>query len=141
MARLLTLQRRFDSFQTLVVKTMNVRCPGFIFSLVLVLTRTLLGLFTRRAFIIWLVIELGVCSFCGVLAFFEPDNRERVGKYFVANSLRGVGLLCGLMVYLGTGIRGVSEEVLRCVFLVCLFTKLGLPPFHFWVIGVLRDSA
>ena len=113
MARLLTLQRRFDSFQTLMSKTINVRCPGFIFSLVLVLARALLGFFSSRAFILWLVIELGVCSFCGVLAFFEPSNRERVGKYFVANSLRGVGLLCGLVLYLGTRIRRVCDEVLR----------------------------
>lgn len=117
---------------------LGIGAPAYIASVIISLVRVAMGLLSRRRVMFWLILEVSVCSFCGVLAFTEGGGGERVVKYFVVNAFRGAGVLSGLLGEWSGGIRGLDYYFLDFRVLMCLFTKLGLPPFHFWVVGVLR---
>lgn len=111
--------------------------PAYLISVSMAVFSVVLGLFSRRIFMVWLRIELSVCSFCGVLSFAEAKGGERVIKYFIARTFSGMALLCSLLLDWSESMVGLDESVLRLIFFICIYTKLGLPPFHFWVVGVL----
>lgn len=113
--------------------------PAYLISIIITLGRVFLGLFSSSIFILWLRMELSVCSFCGVISFIEKRGGGIIVKYFIIRAFSGVVFLCGLLLD-WSGVIGEGWEdriIIRWVFFMCIYTKLGLPPFHFWVVGVL----
>ena len=112
--------------------------PAYLISIIITLARVFLGLFSSRIFIFWLRMELSVCSFCGVLSFIEKRRGGIIAKYFIIRAFSGVVFLCGLLLDWSGALREGWEDriIIGWIFFMCMYVKLGLPPFHFWVVGV-----
>lgn len=109
----------------------GITAPAYFISLLIVFVRVLVGVLSRRALMFWLIMEFSVCSFCGVLAFAEYRGGERVAKYFIVNAFRGVGIFSGIVREWSGSVGGCDSFFLDFSLFMCVFTKLGLPPFHF----------
>nr|QUG10618.1 NADH dehydrogenase subunit 2 [Hydroides norvegica] len=111
--------------------------PAYMISVAMTGISVLLGFFSSSVFMMWLSMELSVCSFCGVLSFVEMKSGEMIAKYFVVSAFSGVGILCSLLLDWTGTLAVLDESMVSWIFFMCVYAKLGLPPFHFWVVGVL----
>nr|YP_010316106.1 NADH dehydrogenase subunit 2 [Hydroides elegans]UNA71674.1 NADH dehydrogenase subunit 2 [Hydroides elegans] len=112
--------------------------PAYLMSIIMTLASVFLGLFSSSIFMFWLSMELSVCSFCGVLSFIEKSSGGMIAKYFIISAFSGVVFLCGLLLdWSGALSEGWEDSmIIGWIFFMCMYVKLGLPPFHFWVVGV-----
>nr|WOV69023.1 NADH dehydrogenase subunit 2 [Corbicula japonica] len=81
----------------------------------------------------WVAMELSFIGVVGLLGGSSFDESESLVKYFVVQVI-GSSLLMASIVFLLSGCFLILVEV---VFLLGLFLKLGLFPFHFWVPSVM----
>lgn len=91
---------------------------------------TLVGVFSlrrRRLFVLWILIEVGVILFIGMVANEVNKRAERSAKFFLAQAFIGVALFFAFQVGGWESALGVSGPILR----VCILAKMGIAPFHF----------
>lgn len=127
-----------------LLRILSLECLLVVFTLVPSLARWLsffmlgVGIFwslcRARIFGAWVAIELSFIGVVGLLGGSRYDERERLVKYFVVQVI-GSSLLMASIVFL---LRGCFLSLVEVVFLLGLFLKLGLFPFHFWVPRVIR---
>lgn len=94
-----------------------------------------LGLRRERIFRAWVALELNLARFLFILALSSREPSRGAGvKYFIMQRLGSVAFFIGAM--LG-GLRGM-ERATRIAVMALRF-KLGAAPFHFWMLGLVRD--
>nr|QVD39146.1 NADH dehydrogenase subunit 2 [Corbicula fluminea]QYH50567.1 NADH dehydrogenase subunit 2 [Corbicula sp. QL-2021]WNS59843.1 NADH dehydrogenase subunit 2 [Corbicula fluminea] len=81
----------------------------------------------------WVAMELSFIGVVGLLGGSSYDESESLVKYFVVQVI-GSSLLMASIVFL---LSGCFLSLVEVVFLLGLFLKLGLFPFHFWVPSVM----
>lgn len=83
----------------------------------------------------WLSFELMSLRFIGLAASGNGVRfpAEGVAKYYLPNGFVNFMFLLGCLMYRARGLWLYALLVN-----VCLFVKLGLPPFHFWVPGCVK---
>nr|YP_010970169.1 NADH dehydrogenase subunit 2 [Phyllidiella hageni]WNR50680.1 NADH dehydrogenase subunit 2 [Phyllidiella hageni]WNR50693.1 NADH dehydrogenase subunit 2 [Phyllidiella hageni] len=108
---------------------------NFLF-LIMLVTGPLVSLSSPNWIICWVGMEL---SFIGLIpllfgdSVFSSLSKESAMKYFCIQALGSALLMLGgTMVYLGL----MTHWLFYFVFIMSLFTKLGIFPMHFWVPSV-----
>nr|YP_009939377.1 NADH dehydrogenase subunit 2 [Crenidorsum turpiniae]QNV48531.1 NADH dehydrogenase subunit 2 [Crenidorsum turpiniae] len=98
---------------------------------------TFVGWFSNTWVSLWMLMEVSFMVFMGL---FSIDSSYSVGemsmKYFIVQAFAGLIVLISIL--LSFFVTGCCVDVWLGV---GLFTKLGLAPFHFWVIGLLGKSS
>lgn len=99
-------------------------------SVIIFLSRILLGLVSSRIFFLWIRIEVNLAAFLGLILTCPRTRALRKIKYFLAQRV-GRFLILGGAVYRVTSLR------LREIFLALgLRLKLGAVPFHGWILNL-----
>ena len=96
-----------------------------VFLLSLVLVR-LFTLRRRRLFVLWLLIEVRVILFIGIMASEVHQRGESKAKFFLAQVFIGIGIFFILQIGGWESLKSGST-----IFIVCLILKMGVAPFHF----------
>jgi len=107
------------------------------------LTRTLrllifllpiLAISTRNWYFFWVLMELTTFCIVGIFYTDKLSSKSAI-KFFFVQAIRSVFIFIG-----GRGLLNISESlILNFVLLIGLALKLGLFPFHFWVIPLLQN--
>ena len=92
----------------------------------------ILGLRETSFFIQWIFLELTIISFLPLLVERGDYNIVQRGlKYFLRQSPASVLLLVSLLL--------IEYHSLSLILPLALFYKIGIPPFHGWVISIIRS--
>nr|YP_009327456.1 NADH dehydrogenase subunit 2 [Spirobranchus giganteus]APA32608.1 NADH dehydrogenase subunit 2 [Spirobranchus giganteus] len=98
----------------------------------------LVGLFSLSSsslFVLWLLMEVGVVLFMGMIASEVYQSAESGAKFFLAQAFIGVSLLFIFQM-------GGWESSLKIggpILSTCMLAKMGIAPFHFWVPNVTKN--
>ena len=97
-------------------------------------------LMSGRAFGFWFGVEIGTVRFLVLCNSRTAVENEGSCKYYVIQGFSSVFLFVRLMVsaYAETEQEGDScTKIFRFFIIIILWVKVGLFPFHFWVVPVL----
>ena len=87
----------------------------------------------KNVFLLWILIELSLVLFLVISVLENKKWAKIIFIFFLMQALTGL-VVFFLVVYIHVSYRGFIREILFIVF----FLKMGIPPFHFWVISILE---
>nr|YP_009130913.1 NADH dehydrogenase subunit 2 [Epigonichthys cultellus]AGQ42768.1 NADH dehydrogenase subunit 2 [Epigonichthys cultellus]BAV13782.1 NADH dehydrogenase subunit 2 [Epigonichthys cultellus] len=88
----------------------------------------------------WLGLELGTLAFVPLLTWWHsPLEIEATVKYFIMQALAAALFFFGGLVTMNlTQMSGVTYWFSETILVLAIFIKLGVVPFHYWVVDVIQ---
>lgn len=106
------------------------------FCLSIIVTRTVLCMEGKGWWSYWIIIEINSLSF--IVFLYKEKKREKTFIFFLFQTLSSIGLI--LFVFLSKwSIEQNERNSLKYVVIVSIIIKIGMFPFHNWIIKIIKN--
>nr|YP_009726128.1 NADH dehydrogenase subunit 2 [Aenasius arizonensis]QHR84889.1 NADH dehydrogenase subunit 2 [Aenasius arizonensis] len=92
-------------------------------------------LFTNSMFFMWMTMEINLMCFISIILSNKNINKEISMNYFLIQTLNSyIFISMSMMNYLN-----LNKTSCMMIILMVMFAKMGLPPFHYWYIKMVKN--